>query len=143
MIKEFCSLVGWERILVFNLKLCVLNWRKKTLVYPEISWSFILNDCYLEKPPGLKGPLVCLNKFSHGWAWLDTSNQALSAYMLRLFGGYHYVKKFWTKYLKYLHSKTEGFNVLHSRILLAKSKNNVSWKLKELHFKPMLGSLYQ
>ena len=67
MIKEFCSLVGWEHILVFNLKLCVLNWRKKTLVYPEISWSFILNYCYLEKPPGLNKGTPGMSKQVLSW----------------------------------------------------------------------------
>ena len=45
--------------------------------------------------------------------------------------------------MKCLHSKTEGFNVLHSRILLAKSKKQCFLKLKELHFQPILGPLCQ
>ena len=36
MIKGSYNLGGWESILVYDLKLCLLNWWKNTFVYLEL-----------------------------------------------------------------------------------------------------------
>ena len=63
MIKKSCNVIGWEHILIYNLKLGILNWRKKASVYFEINQSFVLN--YFLPRDALRTP----GKSRQVWAW--------------------------------------------------------------------------
>ena len=37
MIKESCNLIGWNFILAYNFKFCILNWEKNSSVSLKIN----------------------------------------------------------------------------------------------------------
>ena len=65
MNKEPCDFIGRGHILVYNLKLCLLNWWKKTLLYVVITILSFWMIFYLRMRP----------TFGTGWVCLDIPSQ--------------------------------------------------------------------